>query len=202
MSFSNNIVLVCGKMGAGKSVYCQRLFDLLGGSKIVIDTQQEYEKEAYYFYSLKDLIEWYVNNKDTEFSAICRFQSDEEIDKLFEFCHIVGRLTIFADELGLYTDSENFFRLVQLARHRQVNIICCTQRPYEIPVRLKTNCKAWVVFKMTEPTDLQYFTGTFGASAYELKDLPDFIYSQNNLKFAYKFFGKPEFCNILLDKIE
>lgn len=67
--------------------------------------------------------------------------------------------TIMIDEIHLFAGSTSisplFYNLFALGRHKSLNIICATQRPYRVNPIVRSQADEVVTFRQTEKRDLE-----------------------------------------------
>lgn len=152
------IILVFGRTGSGKSYFVKKLIKKLK-RVIVIDKMIEYESDTI-FYNLTDLIKYILENKPEQFYFVCRFESDKEIEKLFELVWYLKNLVLVVEESELYISpyqkQSNFLKLVRYGRHRGISIIAIARRVVELSNDVKANADKIISFKQILKKDLQY----------------------------------------------
>lgn len=75
-----------------------------------------------------------------------------------------------------------FIDMATMGRHREISPIMTAQRPYYLPIEIRSECDELVCFNLTEPADLDWVAGYPGARDYvdEIAELPRLHY----LKFT------------------
>lgn len=83
---------------------------------------------------------------------------------------------------GKGTAPMQFIDMAVMGRHREVSLILTAQRPYYLPIEVRSESDELVCFQLTEPADLDWVAGYPGAKEYvgEISALPRLHY----LKFT------------------
>lgn len=83
---------------------------------------------------------------------------------------------------GKGTAPMQFIDMATMGRHREVSPILLAQRPYYLPIEIRSESDELVCFQLTEPADLDWVSGYPGARDHvdEIAALPRFHY----LKFT------------------
>lgn len=176
------IVLITGQRGSGKSTYGKH--KLKEYSRIIIfDTLGEYSKFGVVCETLKELAEFWDSKKDGNFKIV--YQPLNPFDDFPILCDLVfscGDMCFYVEEIDTFLASNTqgldveFLNLVQRGRHKNVELIGITQRPYSIPPILRSQAKIFVCFKQTESRDIDYLKNIFGQEAEKIRNLETFEY--------------------------
>lgn len=159
MEKKNKIITIIGRKGSGKSFYANRIsYDL--ERVIIADSLNEYKGGhiflSYDEFSLRifDLIE------RKKFRIICKFSLTDDYDQLFDICFKFYNFTLLIDEADLYGSSHvimpTFRRLISYGRHRAINLILISRRPYDLHPLIRSQTDEWIIFKTTEERDLGF----------------------------------------------
>ena len=167
------IKLIIGQTGTGKTWYV--LHTILPNEKrlIIIDIHHEYTYDnAFYAYSLEELYDFVLNNKD--FHIVVRFTSFFELEYLWRLIYAIGNLTLVCEEIGSYIDAEkkdtSFNRLIFFGRHAGISIVGVAQRPILLSTSLRSQFNTIICFKQTFQNDLDKLE-EIGFNREELKNL-------------------------------
>lgn len=88
---------------------------------------------------------------------------------------------------------EYFLHLVQRGRHRDIEMIGITQRPYAIPPILRSQAKEVYVFRQYEQRDVEFFRPILRERTDEITTLKDFEFLHwNGGKIEKGFTRKPQ----------
>src|SRR5690606_1368116 len=90
LSKKREIILIFGKTGSGKSYLTKKLLKQYKRI-VIIDPKFEYEN-GIIFYNIIDLINYIEDNKLKEFTFICRFNNDDDIEYLFKLVEILQEI--------------------------------------------------------------------------------------------------------------
>lgn len=152
------IFLIFGRTGSGKSYLTKELIKSYS-RVIIIDALGEYEN-GIIFENFRDLLDYYSENSPLEFTFICRFKSDREIEFLFQFCEIATNIMLVVEESEIYINpqskSGNFLRLVRYGRHYDISIIAIARRIIELSNDIRAQCNYIYSFKQINPRDIAY----------------------------------------------
>jgi len=126
-----------------------------------VDTLFEYD-EGLIFYSFEDLINYLINNKcyNNNFVFICRFQTDLEINYLFELAYLLGNLCLVLEEAEIYINpyqkvNSSFLKIVRYGRHKSISIIAIARRVVELSNDIRSQVNLMYSFKQINPIDVQ-----------------------------------------------
>lgn len=128
--------------------------------------------------------------KDSKFTGIKRvnpisYTSQDENDselfnKINEFVFRHGNMLYVIDEVDFYVTANripfSFAKLFRYGRHKNIDLITITRRPAEIPRITTAMTDKFLIFRLHEPNDLEYFKKLSST-------LPDKIKSLEKFKF-------------------
>lgn len=153
------LILLFGKAGTGKTrtlkflrPYFRRL--------VTIDPLEQYDGTV--FYTFDELIEHvlefnlvYAEN----FSLVCRFTEDSDIERLAKMCWIFENLCLAVEEFNIYFDARGaypeFRKLTSQGRNKEISLILTSQRVPEIPPLIRAQKTSLITFQQDEPDDLK-----------------------------------------------
>lgn len=105
-----------------------------------------------------------------------------DFDFICELVFACGDITFVVEEIDTFLSlspaglSHNFLNIVQRGRHRDIELIGITQRPYTMPAILRSQCKELYSFRKFEQRDIEWLRGIFGNRAEEIKTLEQYEY--------------------------
>ena len=100
-------------------------------------------------------------------------------------CELVfdhGDMTFCVEEIDTFLSRNPegldaaFLNIVQRGRHRGIELIGITQRPFAVPPILRSQCKRLITFRQFEDRDITWLSGILGDRALEVPDLKQFEY--------------------------
>lgn len=107
--------------------------------------------------------------------------TDDERERVdaFEYANrcawACGNLSIIWDEVDMFTRRGVLppmaYRIVNAGRHRNLTILACTRRPYNVPRELSAAATRLIVFRVTEPRDVAFVRSIAGDAARHLPRL-------------------------------
>ena len=162
MKLENEIIIVLGKKGHGKSsLIKKRIKDL--PRYVVFDPKMEYSKGTI-FEDFGSFLMFMERNYKGRYHAVCRFGNDEEYIRAVDLINETGNTTAIIEELYFFLNvrskPDSFDRLFRYGRHERINIIAINQRASEIPRHFTSQADKIISFKQTEPADLKYLRDT------------------------------------------
>lgn len=153
---NRKVLLITGKTGTGKSRLVKKLRATYDRS-IVLDPHEEYDGTIFFdFISFNSYIS--EHRDDRQFSIVCRFADETDIDYLFRSIWWVGDVTFIVEESNLFLDprskNDGFLKLTSQGRHVRVSLLCVSQRVPELPISFRAQKHTIVTFRQEEPYDL------------------------------------------------
>ena len=153
---NNEIVLVLGRKGSGKSSLVKNVLIKDKKRLIIIDVQSEYD-DYLIIEDFESLDEYISEHK--EFKIACRFTNDKDLYFLFSYVFIEGNLTLCCDELSKYVSAYKkghpFSDLINFGRHKQIDIIGVARRPAELSREFRSQADIIYSFYQYDEKDLQ-----------------------------------------------
>jgi len=164
----NLIVGAVGRRGSGKSTAaadlvrrCPRLaiFDLCGEHGWVPNVLQPSDFERFIAWSL---------GRTRYAAALVPEDLDRDLALWARLCFERGDLVLLAEELPMYSQPAflppQLDRIVRLGRHRRISLLWTAQRAAEVPRRVTAATDAFILFRQTEPRDLDALAERCGAA--------------------------------------
>lgn len=184
------ILLILGQRGCGKSTLsemmtedCRRLFvyDTLNNCRVRGVIIESYDELVAFWSSILD------KNPKAErtfpFRIIYRpVDPQEDFERICDLVYSLGYLTFLVEEVDSFIGSQkdslprDFLNIVQRGRHRDIELIGITQRPYAIPPILRSQAKEIYTFRQFEPRDIDFMRAFIGDEADKIRDLADYEY--------------------------
>ena len=150
---------------------------------MIYDTLGEYSRFGVVVQDFKTLADFWYNKVNDNFK-IC-YQPANPAKDFSIICELVfscGDMTFYVEEIDTFLSinpqglDDNFLNIVQRGRHKNIELIGITQRPYSIPALLRSQAKVFYIFNQTETRDIDYLKMIIGNRANEIRDLPTFHY--------------------------
>jgi len=90
-----------------------------------------------------------------------------EVDSIAEAVYLLGDTCFVLEEVTAYCSpyqiSEQLAHIIQRGRHKNIELIATTQRPYGLHRLLTSQAKEIYVFNTNEPRDRQYLSALLGS---------------------------------------
>lgn len=159
------IILIFGKRGSGKSFLAIKRAE--NSSRLVIfDTLGEY-KNGVIFDNAAALAKFWDKHYQSKFRLIYRpLNPEAEIDQIANLVWLCGNCTFLIEEVdcfcSAYSISNSLAQIIQRGRHKEIELIGVTQRPFGIHRLLTSQAKEICVFNSNEPRDREYFKALLG----------------------------------------
>lgn len=161
---TNKITVILGRKGSGKTYLANKLS--LGYTKIVIcDPLNDYI--GGHIFSTFPEFESQFNDlyfRDS-FRVIAKFTTDDDFDQLFTFLFNYRNFAILIDETDMFAAYNSVLpsvkRLISYGRHRSIDLIMISRRPYELNRLVTSQADLIITFKQTEKRDID-FMATLG----------------------------------------
>lgn len=184
----NQIIIVLGKKGSGKTYLMRRLIaDKL--RVVIYDPLRQFPGSGVIIAQPVPLIEYLKARGPGEFKAVYQpdFSARDDKDIIQrEFktvCRIVDCLSdvyFVIDEIDLYTSHSAcpayFNNFIQRGRHKRISLAVTTRRHTETTRHLTAQADILISFHQHEPNDIKYLGGFFGSLAQDLPRLPPYHY--------------------------
>lgn len=167
MKTEKKITLIFGKRGSGKSYLANKLIEN-ERRLFVFDTLSEYNKGVIFGSESRDqCLEFWRRVYGRNFRLIYRpILPEQEIDDFCDLVFSLGDLTFLIEEIDCYCSaykiSDQFARIIQRGRHKNITLIGITQRPFGIHRLLTSQAKVIYVFNTNEPRDREYLRTLLG----------------------------------------
>ncbi len=159
------IRLIFGKRGSGKSyllAYLVRAVERL----IIYDTLHEYY-QGLVFTDFAKLAKFWLHNYKGNFRLIYRpTDPAAEFELIAEMVWLCGDLVFAVEEIDVfgtpYKIGTSFASIIQRGRHKRIELIGITQRPFGIHRLLTSQAKEICIFNTNEPRDREYLRNLLG----------------------------------------
>lgn len=161
------IAIAIGKSGSGKSFLVRQLIRPKR-RLIVFDTMAEYT-DGVVFTDRRAMLEFWRKHARGDFRIIYQpeFNPAREIDEIAELVYLCGHVCFVIEEVTAYTNpnyiSDQLAHCIQRGRHKDIEIVATTQRPYGLHRLLTSQCRDIYVFNTNEPRDVAYLRDLLGA---------------------------------------
>ena len=118
------------------------------------------EYDGTVFERFEEFSDWITEHlEDERFQIVCRFTEESEISALFHAVWLIEDCCLIVEEANIFLDPHSkitsFQRLISQGRHKQVSIICVSQRVPELPISFRAQRNTIFTFQQTEPYDLK-----------------------------------------------
>lgn len=151
------ISVVLGKRGMGKSTYCKDIVRNSVYPCLVIDTMNEYDKEAILLPVTEDI-------EFNKFKIRVVPESDEELSavmRMVTYLRYRHGINVIIDEVD-YWSSSHYIPLelengLKFSRHYHLNFWLTVRNPSEIHRKITGLADEFIIFRITEPLYLDYF---------------------------------------------
>lgn len=181
MSDEKKIHLILGIRGTGKSTKAKEILKTRP-RVLIYDTLCEY-KDGLIVEDYKTLCETWKKVHGQNYKLV--FQPVDPLESFGDICELVyscGDITFLVEEIDTFLSlnpaglDRRFLNIVQRGRHRDIELIGITQRPYTMPAILRSQCKELYTFRQFEQRDIEWLRGILGHEADKVKDLKQFEY--------------------------
>ena len=176
----NLIITVLGKKGTGKTFLIQnRILKQIKKPVFILDSLDEYFN-GIIFKDTNTLILYLKSQKPNVSGVyILRPESDRDVDLFFNLVFCIGNCSLIVEETSLYCNpykiDENFKKILNYGRHRQINLIAVARRASEIHRDITAQSDFIVSFRQTESRDISVLL-TVDENATELTSLNQYKY--------------------------
>lgn len=176
------VKLILGIRGTGKSTLAKELIDKFDGTVIIYDTLCEHTSGII----CEDLQSFCLTWEKCYGKKVkIIYQPVDPEDEFGEVCELVydcGNVLFLVEEVDTFLSlnpsglDRRFLNIIQRGRHRDIEFIGVTQRPYTMPAILRSQCKELYTFRQFEQRDIEWLRQILGDRADEVKTLPQFEY--------------------------
>lgn len=163
---NSEIILVFGRRGSGKTVFCKQ--NLIPDMKrvIIFDPHKEYVKEGMQIVDYNLFSNVVLKMRFNPYLKICYYPEEEDIKFIFStVCKMIyelGDINFIIEEVGRFVTALSFpisfDKLIRGSRHRNVNIIGITQRATDVPRIVRSQATKIISFQQIEPKDIKYLS--------------------------------------------
>ena len=176
MDLTNQVTAIFGRKGSGKSTLGEGVWKR-SERGVIYDINREYRSSGVVCEGLIELNTFIQRVKsplwkavihpqvanEAEFESFCRYF--DVLTTSFAYGH---RVTLLVDELSRFvtptSPAQTWRKLIQLSRHRSLDIIVADQRPHAMPRYVTAQANKIAVFSMREPRDLDYIRDYVGTT--------------------------------------
>jgi hypothetical protein len=166
----NNITIVLGKKGSGKTSYALNRIQAIE-RLVAFDFNHEYNEGFYIVTDPKKLVETLSLNHATKFRISYQPDANTDLAQHFEylsravFC--MTDMTLLAEEIDIVSSAseipEGLRKIINYGRHRGISIIALSRRAHRIPRDLTANADQIISFNQNEPRDIKYLSDYMGS---------------------------------------
>lgn len=176
----NKIILVIGRKGTGKSYLVKNELIPRLDNVIILDALNEYNPSEYkslrnykVFYDLETfLIAIHEGNVS---KAILKLDNDDDIETFFLMAFHFSSHYLIVEEINKYCSSayisKGLTKIIRYGRHKEINVIGITQRSFDLPKIITSQCDIYILFQQHEPRDIEYLEKSTGQDLSKLKNL-------------------------------
>jgi len=159
------VKLIFGKRGSGKSFLNQKLVEKTP-RLLIFDTLGEYS-QGVVCNSVKELADFWERHYSGNFRIIYRpLKPQDEIETIAGLVWSCGNITFAVEEIDCFCGplliGDNFSQIIQRGRHKNIELIGVTQRPFGINRLLTSQAKEIYIFNTNEPRDREYLRTLLG----------------------------------------
>jgi len=159
------VELIFGKRGSGKTFLNQKLTEKTP-RLLIFDTLGEYS-QGVVVNDVKELADFWQRYHNKKFRIIYRpLKPVDEIETVAGLVWSCGNMTFTVEEIdcfcGPLSIGDNFAQIIQRGRHKNIELIGVTQRPFGINRLLTSQAKEIYVFNTNEPRDREYLRTLLG----------------------------------------
>lgn len=162
------VILIIGKRGSGKSYLANRL--LADRDRIFIyDCMGDFQQGVLFEYNqFAELSKFWKSCYKNQFRIIYRpLWPAPQLQVPAGLAWQLGNLCFVIEEAAEccqpHQVTENLAKLVRMGRHRNIEVVAITQRPYELDIMFRSQAKEIYVFNTTEPRDRDWLRKVVGA---------------------------------------
>jgi len=172
----NTIYTIIGHKGFGKTTLTEILTLMNNKPAIMVDPCGQFiseHKRRKIFHSFGEFRAWIYNRKNLnifyegKLELVVREPNDEEFDEICLISRKIGKHTLVVDEADLYappsiTKNKPFYKLVNMGRHSEVDIITTSRRPARISRDITSQTDVVFFARVLEPNDKDYIKKYIG----------------------------------------
>ena len=171
--------MIQGQRGCGKTTLAQELIKN-NNRLFIFDTLGEYEGSGVLFYEYSGVLDFWAKHHNDNFRIIfCPLNPNLVFPDICDLVYECGNMTFLVEEIDSFLTSampEYFLNIVQRGRHKNIELIGITQRPYTIPPLLRSQCKVLYSFCQREQRDIDWLKSFIGNDGEKIKNLKNFQY--------------------------
>ena len=186
MSQQNQLIMILGKRGSGKSSLLEKKLGQLPRfvlyNTLMEDCYSKFQQIEKFEELCKEI------TRDTyriSYRGNDGLSMEEDFDYCTRLCFATGNMTFAVDEIDLHSSpislSQPLEEMISLGRHRNVDFYCASRRPYLIHPLIRSQANRIYSFQQTEPRDLKWCSEVMSPNTLEqLPRLPFFKFIEWN----------------------
>lgn len=184
----NEIIIVTGKRGKGKSTYVKhKIFDY--DRVVIYDLLGEYTFSDYAS-SIKDFMEKFSKCRKKPYFTLAYYNpksSDYDFNIICEAVNRSQEIIFVLDELDHFCSPhfipKGLAEIVKRGRHQNLQVMVATRRPHELPPLIRSQYTTFISFNQSEERDLKYLQDVAGFDPDRIRQLQDmeFLQSENGI---------------------
>jgi ABC-type nitrate/sulfonate/bicarbonate transport system ATPase subunit len=148
MKKENEITLIVGKLGVGKSTLASYALDQYDKALVLTNFPEDFD--CHVTQDLNEIIEF-------ENKKVC-FLNDNltENEIAMTFAYEMGNRLLIIDEAHLYQDSQAFKKIMRYSRHKRLDVILISHSLFDFARMNRSLVHNIISFKMTEAYELSH----------------------------------------------
>ena len=161
------VVLIIGKRGSGKSYLANKV--LRDRSRLfVYDCMGDFNEGVLFAYNqFAGLSRFWRSHYKGSFRLIYRpLWPANQLELPAAMAWELGNMTFVIEEAAECCQpnqvKDSVAKLVRMGRHRNIEVVAITQRPYELDIMFRSQAKVMLVFNTTEPRDREWLRKVIG----------------------------------------
>ena len=144
---------------------------------LAFDTIREYDKRDYAVVTTLDELEKQMAKPSFRVRVWDDYKDENFFTDVCELAYLHQDFILVIDEVDQYCGANfsptGFKKLINYGRHKNIEIICTSRSPAEIPKLLVSQMTDLYIFRMIEPNHLKYICSIYNGSPEDIKKLED-----------------------------
>ena len=176
----NNISVIFGKKGSGKTTLARELIKKSNSNSIVIwDYLGDYSGMGEIFKNRGDFINSFTREKKI---YILQNFEENQFNDIAKIVYDIGKIFFVVEEVDLICNPHfitgDFSKMIRYGRHFLIDMLFISRRPQEVNRLVTSQADNCYVFKFIEPRDKIFLKDWAGITSEELETLKqyNFIY--------------------------